>query len=71
MKIHPTVGGDILKRVNFPYPVEDIVRYHHEKWTAVVIRKAFALSKSHWWRASFRSSTSMTPLAAIARTAKE
>jgi diguanylate cyclase (GGDEF)-like protein/putative nucleotidyltransferase with HDIG domain len=32
MKIHPTVGGDILKRVNFPYPVEPIVRYHHEKW---------------------------------------
>ena len=32
MKIHTTVGGDILKRVNFPYPVEDIVRYHHEKW---------------------------------------
>jgi diguanylate cyclase (GGDEF)-like protein/putative nucleotidyltransferase with HDIG domain len=32
MKIHPTVGGDILKRVKFPYPVEDIVRYHHEKW---------------------------------------
>src|SRR5215212_5254761 len=32
MKIHPSVGGDILKRVNFTYPVEDIVRYHHEKW---------------------------------------
>jgi len=32
MKIHPVVGGDILKRVKFPYPVEDIVRYHHEKW---------------------------------------
>jgi diguanylate cyclase (GGDEF)-like protein/putative nucleotidyltransferase with HDIG domain len=32
MKIHPVVGGDILKRVGFPYPVEDIVRYHHEKW---------------------------------------
>ena len=32
MRIHPTVGGDILSRVNFPYPVEDIVRYHHEKW---------------------------------------
>src|SRR6185436_5806293 len=32
MKIHPSVGGDILKRVKFPYPVEDIVRYHHEKW---------------------------------------
>lgn len=32
MRIHPTVGGDILTRVNFPYPVEDIVRYHHERW---------------------------------------
>ncbi|HYO90778.1 MAG TPA: HD domain-containing phosphohydrolase, partial [Pyrinomonadaceae bacterium] len=32
MKIHPIVGAEILKRVNFPYPVEDIVLYHHEKW---------------------------------------
>ena len=32
MKIHPTVGAEILKRVNFPYPVEPIVRAHHEKW---------------------------------------
>jgi diguanylate cyclase (GGDEF)-like protein/putative nucleotidyltransferase with HDIG domain len=32
MKIHTVVCGDIIKRVNFPYPVEDIVRYHHEKW---------------------------------------
>ncbi len=32
MKIHTIVGGDIVRRVNFPYPVEDIVRYHHEKW---------------------------------------
>jgi diguanylate cyclase (GGDEF)-like protein/putative nucleotidyltransferase with HDIG domain len=32
MKIHPIVGAEILRRVNFPYPVEDIVRYHHEKW---------------------------------------
>jgi diguanylate cyclase (GGDEF)-like protein/putative nucleotidyltransferase with HDIG domain len=32
MKIHTMVGGDIIKRVNFPYPVEDIVRFHHEKW---------------------------------------
>src|SRR5437588_6726343 len=34
MKIHPTVGGDILKRVNFPYPVAAIVRYQHVKWDA-------------------------------------
>jgi diguanylate cyclase (GGDEF)-like protein/putative nucleotidyltransferase with HDIG domain len=32
MKIHPTVGADILERVAFPYPVAPIVRAHHEKW---------------------------------------
>jgi len=32
MKIHATVGGDIVRRVGFPYPVEDVVRFHHEKW---------------------------------------
>jgi len=32
MKVHTSVGGDILKRVGFPYPVEDIVRHHHERW---------------------------------------
>ena len=32
MKIHPVVGAEILKRVNFPYPVVPIVRSHHEKW---------------------------------------
>ena len=32
MKIHTVVGGDIIKRVGFPYPVEEIVRFHHEKW---------------------------------------
>ena len=32
MKIHTTVGAQILERVNFPYPVVPIVRYHHEQW---------------------------------------
>lgn len=32
VKIHPSVGADILERVRFPYPVADIVRTHHEKW---------------------------------------
>lgn len=32
VKIHPTVGADILARVRFPYPVADMVRAHHEKW---------------------------------------
>ena len=32
MKIHPSVGADILERVRFPYPVVPIVRSHHEWW---------------------------------------
>lgn len=32
MKIHPTVGAEILERVEFPYPVAPVVRAHHEKW---------------------------------------
>jgi diguanylate cyclase (GGDEF)-like protein/putative nucleotidyltransferase with HDIG domain len=32
MKIHTTVGAQILSRVNFPYPVLPIVRHHHEQW---------------------------------------
>src|SRR2546425_10319007 len=32
MKIHTTVGAQILGRVEFPYPVLPIVRHHHEQW---------------------------------------
>ncbi|HEX8070973.1 MAG TPA: diguanylate cyclase [Pyrinomonadaceae bacterium] len=32
MKTHTAVGGDIVRRVGFPYPVEEIVRHHHERW---------------------------------------
>src|SRR5260370_1258389 len=32
MKIHPTVGAQILETVQFPYPVVPIVHAHHEKW---------------------------------------
>lgn len=32
MKVHPSVGADILDSVPFPYPVVPYVRYHHEKW---------------------------------------
>jgi putative nucleotidyltransferase with HDIG domain len=32
MKQHAAVGADIISSVNFPYPVEPIVRYHHENW---------------------------------------
>ena len=32
MKTHATIGADILATIEFPYPVEPIVRYHHEMW---------------------------------------
>ncbi|HEU4386817.1 MAG TPA: HD domain-containing phosphohydrolase, partial [Blastocatellia bacterium] len=32
MKVHATVGAQILERVGFPYPVVPVVRYHHERW---------------------------------------
>lgn len=32
MKVHTTVGAQILSRVDFPYPVMPIVRHHHEQW---------------------------------------
>ena len=32
MKVHAGVGAEIVKGINFPHPVEDVVRYHHERW---------------------------------------
>jgi putative nucleotidyltransferase with HDIG domain len=32
MKVHAAVGADILRSIDFPYPVEPIVRHHHESW---------------------------------------
>lgn len=32
LKIHPVIGAEILGRVRFPYPVQPIVRSHHEHW---------------------------------------
>src|SRR5215471_3292114 len=32
MKLHASVGADILSGIAFPYPVVPIVRHHHENW---------------------------------------
>lgn len=32
MKLHASVGADILSSIEFPYPVVPIVRHHHESW---------------------------------------
>ncbi len=32
MKLHATIGADILSPIAFPFPVVPIVRHHHENW---------------------------------------
>jgi len=32
MKLHTTVGAQILENIDFPYPVVSVVRHHHERW---------------------------------------
>jgi diguanylate cyclase (GGDEF)-like protein/putative nucleotidyltransferase with HDIG domain len=32
MKNHPVIGAGMLKGINFPFPVEAMVRFHHERW---------------------------------------
>jgi len=32
MKRHAAMGADIISSIKFPYPVEPIVRHHHENW---------------------------------------
>jgi putative nucleotidyltransferase with HDIG domain len=32
MKEHASIGAEILSSIEFPYPVEPIVRHHHENW---------------------------------------
>jgi HD-GYP domain-containing protein (c-di-GMP phosphodiesterase class II) len=32
MKLHPSLGADILERVGFGFPIVPVVRHHHERW---------------------------------------
>jgi diguanylate cyclase (GGDEF)-like protein/putative nucleotidyltransferase with HDIG domain len=32
MKIHPTVGANMLSTIDFPYPLIPLVKSHHERW---------------------------------------
>lgn len=32
MKFHPVVGYEILKDIDFPWPIAEIILYHHEKF---------------------------------------
>jgi diguanylate cyclase (GGDEF)-like protein len=32
VRIHPVVGANILSNIDFPYPLTEFVRHHHERW---------------------------------------
>src|SRR5690242_21419393 len=32
IRIHPTVGAEIIAAVPFPYPVAPLIQSHHERW---------------------------------------
>jgi diguanylate cyclase (GGDEF)-like protein/putative nucleotidyltransferase with HDIG domain len=32
VRIHPTIGADIIRAVPFPYPVAPYIESHHERW---------------------------------------
>jgi diguanylate cyclase (GGDEF)-like protein/putative nucleotidyltransferase with HDIG domain len=32
MKLHSAAGDEILKQIQFPFPVAEVVRFHHERW---------------------------------------
>jgi diguanylate cyclase (GGDEF)-like protein len=32
IRLHPTVGADIIRAVPFPYPVAPYIQSHHERW---------------------------------------
>lgn len=32
MKLHTIIGAQIVSRIKFPYPLSNVVRYHHERW---------------------------------------
>jgi diguanylate cyclase (GGDEF)-like protein/putative nucleotidyltransferase with HDIG domain len=42
IKVHPSIGAEILDRVHFPYPVVPIVAAHHEKWDGTGYPKGLA-----------------------------
>ena len=47
MKLHASVGADILSAIDFPYPVVPIVRHHHENWDGTGYPDGLAGSNSH------------------------
>ena len=32
MKVHSEAGDEILRQIQFPFPVANLVRFHHERW---------------------------------------
>ena len=73
MKLHASVGADILSSIEFPYPVVPIVRHHHENWDGTGYpdkldgqrhsdRRQNSVGRRLFRRADFRPTLSTTPL---------
>ena len=54
MKMHASIGADILSSIEFPYPVVPIVRHHHENWDGTGYPAGFG-----WYRDSNRCAHSV------------
>ena len=60
MKLHASVGAQILSSIDFPYPVVPIVRHHHENWDGAGTRTVSQEQISRSVRASSLLSTVST-----------
>ena len=48
MKLHASIGADILSAIDFPYPVVPIVRHHHETGMEVAIPMVSGHRDPNW-----------------------
>ena len=60
MKLHASVGADMLSAIDFPYPVVPIVRHHHENWNGTGYPTESGERTSRSARESCRSSIAST-----------
>ena len=60
MKLHSSVGADILSAIEFPYPVVPIVRHHHESWDGSGYPDGLRGSQIPIGHEFFRSSIALT-----------
>ena len=71
MKLHASVGADILSSIDFPYPVVPIFRHHHENWDGLGIPTGFTAARSRLAPGFYRSSIALTQSPPTDRTVRD